>query len=72
MTGRNLSRLLRPKSIALFGGSWAENVIVQLLKSGFEGEIWPVHPRRESICDIPCFASIEDLPGAPDASFVGV
>ena len=72
MTGRNLSRLLRPKSIALFGGSWAENVIVQLLKSGFEGEIWPVHPRRESICDIPCVASIEELPDVPDASFVGV
>jgi acyl-CoA synthetase (NDP forming) len=68
----DLSRLLTPKSIALFGGAWAENVIVQLKKSGYEGEIWPVHPKRESICGLPCFAHISDLPSPPDASFVGV
>ena len=68
----NLSRLLNPKSIALFGGAWAENVIVQLQKSGYEGDIWPVHPKRKQICGISCFASINDLPSAPDASFVGV
>ncbi len=68
----DLSRLLTPKSIALFGGAWAENVIVQLKKSGYEGQIWPVHPKRESICGLPCFAHISDLPSPPDASFVGV
>ena len=72
MTSRSLSRLLNPKSIALFGGAWAENVIRQLQKSGFEGNIWPVHPKRQSICDIPCFKNLNELPSAPDASFVGV
>ena len=67
-----LSRLLRPKSVALFGGGWAGNVIAQLQKSGFDGDIWPVNPKRADILGIPCFASIEDLPAAPDASFVGV
>lgn len=69
---RDLSRLLRPKSIALFGGGWAANVIAQLKKSGFEGDIWPVNPKRAEILGVPCLASIEDLPGAPDASFIGV
>ncbi|MEO0329766.1 MAG: acetate--CoA ligase family protein [Pseudomonadota bacterium] len=68
----DLSRLLRPKSIALLGGVWAENVIVQLQKSGFNGDIWPVHPRRDEICGVKCYRSIEDLPASPDASFVGV
>lgn len=68
----DLSRLLNPKSIALFGGAWAENVIVQLQKSGFSGDIWPVHPKREQICGISCFSDISELPSAPDASFVGV
>ena len=67
-----LRRLLNPKSIALFGGAWAENVIIQLQKSGFEGDIWPVHPNREAICGIPCFNNTAELPNAPDASFVGV
>lgn len=68
----NLSRLFNPKSIALFGGAWVENVIVQLQKSGFAGEIWPVHPKRKEICGIPCFSDISQLPSPPDANFVGV
>ena len=68
----DLSRLLKPKSIALFGGAWAENVIVQLQKSGYKGEIWPVHPKRKTICGLPCYTDISELPSPPDASFVGV
>jgi len=68
----NISRLLNPKSIALFGGAWAENVIRQLHKSGYVGKIWPVHPKRDAICGISCFKDISDLPAAPDAAFVGV
>ncbi|MCY0152427.1 acetate--CoA ligase family protein [Hoeflea alexandrii] len=68
----DLSRLLRPKSIALFGGGWAVNVVAQLRKSGFDGDIWPVNPKRTDILGVPCLASIDDLPSAPDASFIGV
>ena len=68
----DLSRLLRPKSIALFGGGWAVNVVAQLKKSGFDGDIWPVNPKRADILGVPCLASIDDLPFAPDASFIGV
>jgi acyl-CoA synthetase (NDP forming) len=69
---RSLARLLNPKSIAIFGGGWATNVIIQLKKSGFAGEIWPVHPKREDILGIKCYRSVEALPAAPDASFIGV
>lgn len=69
---RDLSRLLRPKSIALLGGGWASNVIAQLQKSGFSGAIWPVHPSRTEIGGISCLPSLDDLPAAPDACFIGV
>ncbi len=39
---------------------------------GFTGKLWPVHPNRETVAGLPCYASIEDLPSAPDASFLGV
>lgn len=68
----DLSRLLRPRSIALFGGGWAVNVVAQLKKSGFDGDIWPVNPKRADILGVPCLTSIDDLPAAPDASFIGV
>ena len=69
---RDLSRLFQPRSIAVFGGWWAENVITQCQKIGFTGDIWPVHPTRDSIGGVPCFASVADLPGSPDAAFLGI
>lgn len=69
---RDLSRLINPKSIAVFGGGWAENVIQQLQKSGYDGDIWPVHPKRTEIGGLPCLADLKVLPAAPDAAFIGV
>jgi acyl-CoA synthetase (NDP forming) len=69
---RDLVRLLRPKSIALLGGGWAVNVAAQLKKSGYSGAIWPVNPKRTDILGLRCYRSVEELPGAPDAAFVGV
>ena len=69
---RDLSRLLRPKSIAVFGGGWSVNVIRQCERMGYAGAIWPVHPKLTEMAGLPCYASVADLPGAPDASFIGV
>jgi acyl-CoA synthetase (NDP forming) len=69
---RDLSRLLRPRSIAVFGGGWAENVVRECVKIGFDGPVWPVHPTRESMAGVPCLRSIDHLPAAPDAAFIGV
>ncbi len=68
----DLSRLLRPRSIAVFGGKFAEAVIAQCDKIGFKGELWPVNPNRSEFLGHPCFASAADLPGPPDAAFIGV
>lgn len=68
----DLSRLLRPRSIAVIGGLEAAEVVRQCDRMGFTGEIWPVNPKRESIEGRTCFASVDDLPGAPDAAFIGV
>jgi len=70
---RDLSRLFRPRHIAVFGGGfWGPNVVEQCLKMGFDGPVWPVHPTRDEIHGLPCFRTVEELPEAPDASFIGV
>ncbi len=69
---RSLDRLIRPRSIAVFGGKEAGRVIEQCDKMGFAGEIWPVHPTKDEIHGRRCYRSVAELPGAPDASFVGV
>jgi acyl-CoA synthetase (NDP forming) len=68
----NLQRLLQPKSVAIFGGSWAEEVVRQCLRFGYKGEIWPVHPRHETIQGLPVYRSVDQLPDSPDAAFIGV
>ncbi|UUX48829.1 acetate--CoA ligase family protein [Nisaea acidiphila] len=68
-----LERLFRPKSIAVIGGgAWCANVVSECAKIGFGGAVWPVHPKRSEVAGRTAYASIEDLPGAPDATFIGI
>ena len=70
---RNLDRLLRPRNIAVIGGgAWCRAVVEQCRKMGFAGQIWPVHPRAETVGGLLAFASLNALPEPPDACFVGV
>lgn len=72
MTASPLDRLLRPQTIAVFGGREARRVIEQCDRMGFSGRIWPVHPKLDEVLGRPCYRSVSDLPSAPDAAFVGV
>ncbi|MBB2970338.1 acetate--CoA ligase family protein [Mesorhizobium sp. RMAD-H1] len=72
MMAHRLDRLLRPKTIAVFGGLQAAEVIRQSQKMGFAGEIWPVHPRHDEVQGLKAYRSVADLPGSPDAAFIGV
>jgi len=67
-----IARLLRPRRIAVIGGLAAARVAEQCDRMGFDGALWPVHPKRDRIAGRAVFRSVADLPGAPDAAFVGV
>lgn len=68
-----LARLFNPRSIAVIGGgAWGREVIRQCQKIGFPGKIWVVHPTKDDIAGLTPYRSITDLPGAPDAVFIGV
>lgn len=72
LSPNSLSRLIRPKSIATFGGKEAGRVVEQCRKMGYTGEIWPVHPTKDEVHGYKTYRSVADLPAAPDAAFVGV
>lgn len=70
---RDLSRLLRPKSIAVVGGgAWCDQIILQCQKMGFAGHLWMVHPKEIEVRGVKAVASLDRLPSPPDAVFVGV
>nr|WP_245214740.1 acetate--CoA ligase family protein [Pararoseomonas indoligenes] len=66
---------MRPRSVAIVGASadaskMTGRPVGYLQKYGFNGEIWPVNPRAESIAGLRCYPDIASLPGAPDAAIV--
>ena len=69
---KNLQRLLAPRHIAFIGGNEALYASRQCAAGGFSGQIWGVNPKRRKLDEHPCFASVDDLPEAPDAAFVAV
>ncbi|MCK7613627.1 acetate--CoA ligase family protein [Roseibium sediminicola] len=70
---RSLERLLRPRSIAVIGGgTWCRNVVRECRKAGFDGDLWPIHPTRSEIEGVQAVRSVDELPSAPDAVFIGV
>ena len=70
MNPRALQRLLAPRSIALIGGAWADAVAAASRVIGYPGEVWRVHPSRPSSPAQQYYASVDELPAAPDAAFI--
>jgi len=68
----SFERLLNPRTIAAFGGANAQEVIRQSDLMEYKGEIWPVHPKKTEILGRKVYRSVEDLPGSPDAAYIGV
>jgi len=69
----DMSRLLRPGSIAVVGGgAWCAQIVRQCRKMQFAGPIEVVHPRGDVIEGITSVTSLDALGTPPDAVFVGV
>lgn len=67
--------LLWPESVALVGASddpakTGGRPFRYLNGSGYEGRVYPVNPRRESIDGHRCYPSLSDLPEVPDHVYV--
>jgi predicted CoA-binding protein len=71
-----LRALFRPSSVAVVGASadptkTGGRPVNYLIKHGFEGKIYPINPKvGGGISGLKCYASVADLPEAPDAAIV--
>ncbi len=68
----NFKRLLKPRHIAFIGGRYAIIAIHEARRRGFGGEMFAVNPTRSDLEGVPCVASIEELPVAPDAVYLAI
>lgn len=74
---RDLSALLRPRSIAMIGASSDPTrgngrTLRYLIQGGFEGALFPVNPKRDEIQGVRCWPSIGALPQSVDCAIVAL
>ena len=72
-----LDPLLRPQSMALIGASKRRNsvgndMVRNLVPSGFSGSVFPVNPSYEKIYGWKCYAAIGKLPESVDLAVLSV
>ena len=72
-----LERMLEARSVAVVGasvkeGSLGRQMMVELLRGGFAGAIYPVNPGYDDIQGLRCYPSIADVPEPVDLAILGV
>jgi acyl-CoA synthetase (NDP forming) len=68
---KNIHAMLHPRNIVLVGatdkpGNYAERIWNNLIKYKFEGGLYPVNAKRETIWGVPCYKDFASLPDKPD------
>src|SRR3990172_1148272 len=67
--------IANPKSIALFGASnnvtsMGTGLLGSVMDLGFEGEIYPIHPKEDQVQSHKAYRSVVDLPKVPDLALI--
>lgn len=76
-TGRGLDALFQPRSIAIFGASddvtkIGGRPLQFLLKFGYAGRIFPINRKAGTVQGQPAFATLAEVPEAPDLAVIAV
>ncbi len=67
--------IANPGSIAFFGASnnysaMGSSILSTILRDGYAGKIYPVHPKEEVVLDLPAHAHVKEIPDVPDMAFI--
>jgi acyl-CoA synthetase (NDP forming) len=68
---KNIHAMLHPRNIVLVGatdkpGNYAERIWNNLIKYQYEGGLYPLNAKRETIWGVPCYKDFLSLPDKPD------
>ncbi|HXL32981.1 MAG TPA: CoA-binding protein, partial [Bradyrhizobium sp.] len=68
---KRIHAMLHPRNIVLVGatdkpGNYAERIWNNLIKYQYEGGLYPVNAKRETIWGVPCYKDFASLPEEPD------
>ncbi|HMI15050.1 MAG TPA: acetate--CoA ligase family protein [Bradyrhizobium sp.] len=68
---KSIHAMLHPRNIVLVGatdkpGNYAERIWNNLIKYQYQGGLYPVNAKRETIWGVPCYEDFASLPDKPD------
>jgi len=74
---RDLTGLLAPRAVAVIGasprpGSVGGEILRNLKRCGFDGDLYPVNPKYEAVDGLKCYPSIEELPPGVDLAVLAI
>ena len=72
-----MNRIMKPKAVAVIGASVEEgkignSVMKNLVNGGYQGKIYPIHPKAEEIMGYPAYKSVKDVPGEIDTAVFAI
>ena len=75
MSQHYLYPLFNPRSVAVFGASTREDSVAgvifrNMLEANFQGQVYPINPKYDTLLDHKCYAGAADLPEAPDLAII--
>lgn len=72
-----MNRIMRPDAVAVIGASESEgkignSVMQNLINGGYEGRIYPVHPKGGEIMGRTAYTSVKEIPGEVDVAIFAI
>ena len=66
-----MRRIMQPDAVAVIGasaeaGKIGNSVMKNLIDGGYEGDLYPIHPKADTILGHTCYGSVVDVPGDID------
>jgi acetyltransferase len=66
-----LDGILRPRSVAVIGASTSPDklgheILKNILDGGYQGTVYPINPKADTILDLPCHTNVKELTEPPD------
>lgn len=67
--------LFNPRNIALIGasgtpGKWGFIILLNILKSDYQGKVFPVNPNQDKVLGLKCYKTVEEIPEKVDVAFI--
>jgi acetyl coenzyme A synthetase (ADP forming)-like protein len=72
-----MNRIMKPDAVAVIGasaedGKIGNSVMKNLINGGYQGEIYPIHPKADEIMGRKAFKSVKDVPGKIDVAVFAI